>query len=132
MEERQFADRFADGLLATPGGAAAPLLDALQPTREQLKEALQQDVCAWCAGSVGRHLKGLLHDMGLAQAKGAIALAMAEVAAQSGAELHRILESFKDKADARKLFKACSRLRRCRSSRGNNNPKHIKKQPEPH
>ena len=108
VEERQFADRFADGLLARPGGAAAPLLDALQPTRGQLQEALQQDLCAWLGGSDARHLKALLHDMGLAQAKGAIELAMAEVAAQSGAELDRILESTKDKADARKLFKACS------------------------
>ncbi|CAK0862120.1 unnamed protein product [Prorocentrum cordatum] len=109
VEGKAFADQLAEGLRA-PSQETAPLMEVLQPKQQQLLEALQDmiagDLRQWCADVANR--KGIVSDRELAQARGALDLAMSEVRAQSRQALERSMDQIRGLSSAPKLSRTCS------------------------
>jgi len=107
IESRAFADRFADSLQAGHP-ESGPLLEVLQPPKQQFQEALQADLVLWCGGAVTRRLRGLFQDTGFLQATRPIRLAMRETSVQAQNMLDRTLQQTLTTVDAKLLSDVCA------------------------
>jgi len=91
-ESKTFSDKFADALQHARLNEAAPLMDALQPSRQQVEEALQTDIHQWCHKLTAKHFKGIFQGGPDGRVRGALDFAMREVTTQSSEALDRLLE----------------------------------------